>query len=73
MHHDQLYATIWLMNSIKSLFFTFVFMTFILVFMSQSPQLQGLPLEAKLAHVAGTTMMYINEFIAPVRHLFYNY
>jgi hypothetical protein len=61
------------MDSLKSLFFTFVFMTFILVYMTQSSQLQGMPLDAQLAHVASTTMQYLSELFAPLRDMINGY
>ncbi len=57
----------------KSMIFTFVFFAFVLVALTQLPQLQGMPWESKLSHIATTTMQYMREVLEPIEDFFYYY
>lgn len=61
------------MDAIKGLFFTFGFMTLILVGLTVWPQLQGVPIEHKLSHIANSSMQYIQQILSPITDLLYRY
>jgi hypothetical protein len=61
------------MKSLKSLFFTVVVMSFVLVWMSMSPMMQGMSLSVQLSYVANMTMQYLHQFLAPFIDFYYRH
>ncbi len=62
-----------IMSSIKSVLFSFGFVAFVLVALTQLPYTQGMPWDAKLAFMANATIRYISEFLSPIARLYYKF
>ena len=61
------------MKTMKNLLFSVVILTFVLVWMSLGPAMQGMPISAQLSNVANVTIDYLHQLFAPIMDFYYRY